>query len=235
MLDQMMVLAADQSTKNFQILDLVSQNIGNYGNWGYKTQRFEQYLRPDGNVDMVKRVDYAPGANIMTKRDLDLALDGAGFFQVTRPDGTTAYTRNGSLAKNAEGYLITNHGDLVGSGIQVPANYKNFIVQKDGTVQVHLENGKPPETIGKLTVVNFPNPEGLKQLGENLLAESPESGKPVKIEDHKLIQQGYLEHSNVNIHYAVEDVLRMNAGVISNLRVVKAVDEVYREAVQLRQ
>lgn len=235
MLDQMMILAADQSTKSYQMLDAVSQNIGNYNTWGYKAQRFEQYIRPDGNLDMVKRADYSPGPTTLTRRELDIALDGPGFIQVTRPDGSTAYTRNGSFAKNAQGFIITNHGDLVGTGIQVPARYHSLIINKDGAVELRETSGGPLKAIGRITVVNFANPEGLKNIGQNLVTETPESGPPEKIADPQMIQQGRLEQSNVNIHYAVEDVLRINAAVLSNLRIVKAVDEIYREAVQLRQ
>lgn len=235
MLDQMMVLAADQSSKAYQLLDGVSQNLGNTQTWGYKSVRFEQYIRPNGQVDIAKRVDYQPAPTFLTRRELDVALNGPGFIQVTRPNGETAYTRNGSLAKNPQGFLITQNGDMVGTGIQIPTNYEKLGIKPDGTVEVILKKGEQPKELGKITVVNFPNPEGLKSIGNNLVMASTDSGNAEKIEGHHLVQQGRLEQSNVNIHYAVEDVLRLNAGVIANLRVIKAVDEIYREAVQLRQ
>ena len=235
MLDQMMITAADQSTKAYQLLEGVSQNIGNYQTWGYKAVRFEQYIRPDGQVDINKRVDYEPAPTFITRRELDVALDGPGFIQVTRPNGDTAYTRNGSLAKNAQGFLVTSSGDMVGTGIQVPATYEKMFIRPDGKVEIMLKKGEAAKEIGHVTVVNFPNPEGLKNIGNCLVQESKDSGTPQKLEDHHLLKQGCLEQSNVNIHYAVEDVLRLNAGVIANLRVVKAVDDIYKEAVQLRQ
>lgn len=235
MLDQMIVNAADQSTRSYQLLDGVSQNLGNYNTWGYKAVRFEQYIRPDGNTDLIKRVDITPGTTFLTKRELDVAVDGPGYIMVTRPDGTTAYTRNGRFTKNGEGFLITAHGDMVGSGIQVPARYHKMIIQDNGTVELIEKAGEQSKPIGSIPVVNFPNPEGLKPVGENLVAETPDSGTPEKMLDHRVLRQGRLEQSNVNIHHAVEDIMRLNAGVIANLRVIKAVDEVYREAVQLRQ
>lgn len=235
MLDQIMLLAADQSTKSYQLLDAVSQNIGNYPTWGYKAVRFDQYIRPDGNLDMVKRVDYSQGAVMSTQRELDVAIDGPGFFMVTRPNGATAYTRNGSFAKNADGYLVTNSGDLVGTGIQIPASYLHIKIEKDGVVKIREKAGDELKEIGKIPLVTFPNPEGLKNIGNNLAVQTENSGEPTKLENHKSLKQACLEHSNINIHYAVEDVLRINAGVIANLRVVKAVDEIYKEAVNLRQ
>lgn len=235
MLDQMMVLAADQSTRNYQLLEAVSQNIGNANTYGYKPIRFDQYMRPDGNLDMVKRVDPTPGSLFITRRELDIGIEGPGYIQVTRPDGTTAYTRNGSMVRNAQGMLVTPHGDLVGSGIQLPANYHKVYFRKDGTVELVETRGGEPKKIGQVTLVNFPNPEGLKVLGNNLLGETSESGSPALMAEHQAVRQGMLEQSTVNLHYAVEDILRINAGVISNLRVIKAVDEIYREAVQLRQ
>lgn len=235
MLDQMMIVAADQSTKAYQLLEGVSQNVGNANTFGYKATRFEQYIRPDGNVDLVQRTDYSPGPTFLTRRELDVALEGPGFIQVTRPDGSTGYTRNGSFTRNAEGFLVTPHGDLVGTGIQMPAVYHKVRILNDGRVQLVEKPGAQPKEIGHLTVVNFKNPEGLKNVGHHVVMETPESGPAFKVENHHLISQGKLEQSNVNIHHAVEDILRLNAGVISNLRIVKAVDEIYREAVQLRQ
>lgn len=235
MLDQMMILAADQSTKAFQALDVVSHNVGNYGTWGYKVQRFDQYFRPDGNADIVKRTDYTPGQLFLTKRELDIGIDGPGFIQVTRRNGATAYTRNGSFAKNAEGFLVTAHGDLVGAGIQIPPRYHQLKIDKDGTVQLIDKAGDTPKDLGRIPLVNFANPEGLKSIGDNLVVATSESGEAVKVENHAQIQQGRLEQSNVNIHAVVEEVLRLNGGVLTNLRVIKVVDELYREAVQLRQ
>lgn len=235
MLDQMMILAADQSTRSYQLLDAVSQNIGNYNTWGYKAVRFDQYMRPNGNLDLEKRVDTSQGPTVVTKRELDVAVNGPGYIQVTRPDGTTAYTRNGSFARNAQGFIVTPHGDLVGTGIQIPARYHHLEIKNDGTVSLMEEAGSPLKEIGHISLVNFTNPEGLNSIGQNLLVETESSGAPVKMTDHHAIQQGRLEQSNINLHYAIEDILRLNAGVISNLRVIKAVDEIYREAVNLRQ
>jgi len=235
MLDQMMITAADQSTKSYQLLESVSQNMANINTYGYKAVRFDQYMRPDGNADLTQRADFTQGQAFITRRELDVALDGAGFIQVTRPDGSMAYTRNGSFAKNAEGYMVTPFGDLVGNGIQIPVNYKALKITPEGEVQILTSDSPDFKPLGKITVTNFPNPEGLKKAGNNLFVPTEESGQPLPVENHKLIKQGFLEQSNVNVHYAVADILKLNAGVIANLRVIKAVDEVYKEAVQLRQ
>jgi flagellar basal-body rod protein FlgG len=235
MFDQMMIQAADQSTKSYELLDTVSQNLGNYNTYGYKAVRFDQYMRPDGNVDEIKRVDTSQGPIGLTNRELDVAINGPGYMQVTRPDGTTAYTRNGSLAKNSEGYLVTPHGDLVGTGIQVPARYSKLAIRPDGQVDMIETPGGQPKALGTIPLVTFPNPEGLKNIGGNLMVANADSGTPDKVENGHSIQQGHLEYSNINIHYAVEDILRINTGVVANLRILKAVDDTYKEAIQLRQ
>jgi flagellar basal-body rod protein FlgG len=235
MLDQMMILAADQSVKNYEALDGVSKNLANYNTSGYRAERFEQYIRPDGNTDFIKRTDYRPAPSLSTNRELDIAIDGSGFIRVTQPDGKIAYTRNGSFRKNAEGFVVTAHGDLVGTGIQIPATYHEVRFLPNGKVMLYEKAGQPGKEIGEVPIVNFPNPEGLRTLGNNLVEETTDSGAPVEVADHRLIKQGRLEESNVNVHMAVVDILRLNAGVVTNLRVVKAIDDIYQQAVNLRQ
>jgi flagellar basal-body rod protein FlgG len=231
----MMIVAADQSTRAYQALESVSQNLGNYNTWGYKAIRFDQFIRPDGNMDIVKRTDHSCGATFITRRELDIALNGPGYIQVTRPDGSIAYTRNGSFAKNTQGFIVDNFGNMVGTGIQIPARYDKVVIDPDGTVKLREVPAGDLKEIGHINIVNFTNPEGLKAIGNNLLVATGESGDPQKVKDHHLIQQGYLESSNVSVNSAVEDILRLNAGVIGNLRVIKAVDDIYKEAIQLRQ
>lgn len=235
LLDDMMRLAAEQSNRGYHLLDRVAQNLANTNTYGYKTQRFEQYIKEDGNIGEIKRTDYTPGSLYMSKRELDVGIAGPGFIPVTRKDGTVAYTRNGSLSKNAEGFLVTYHGDLVGTGIKVPAIYHQMQITKDGTVQITEKAGDDYKTIGKINLVNFPNPEGLKEIGNSLVLETSESGQALKVDNPTGFRQGFLEQSNVNIHFAVEDILRINAQVISNVKVLKMLDEIYKQAVQLRQ
>lgn len=235
MLNQIMKLASENGGKQFAVLEQITNNVANYNTSGYKAHRFDQYLRPDGTLEGTQRVDYSQGPIMITRRDLDIAIDGDGFLPVTQPDGLVAYTRDGSFARNSEGFLVTQRGDMVGEGIQLPVNYEKIEIKPGGEVQV-LEKGKQtPTLVGQISLVGFNNPEGLKSIGYNKLLPTAESGDPKKIDQKTAIKQGALERSNVNIFQQVDQVLRLNASVISNLRILKFSDDIYRQSVNLRQ
>lgn len=235
MLQNIMRVASDNGTKQFAVLEQVTNNIANLNTPGYKVRRFDQYLMPDGRLEGVQRVDTSQGAVMVTRREMDIAIDGEGYFPVTQPDGTTAYTRDGSFAKNAEGFLVTQRGDLVGEGIKLPTNFEKLFVKPDGAVQIIEKGQQEPKDIGKLELVNFTNPEGLQSIGHNKLLATPESGEARKITVTAQIKQGALERSNVNVFHQVDQILRLNASVISNLRVIRFSDDIYRQSVNLKQ
>ncbi len=234
MLDAIMQLAASNTMKQFESLDKITHNIANFNTSGYKAVRFEQFVNGYNQLDGAQREDYSQGQLMVTNRELDLGINGAGFIPVTQPDGTTAYTRDGSLALNSQGYLVTQRGDMVGSGIQIPADYQKIFVDKTGNVKVTTNFRAAPSVIGKIDLVKFTNPEGLEHIGNNKVIASDKSGDPIS-DDESLIRQGTLEHANVSVYSQVENVLRLNASVISNLRVIKFSDDIYRQAVNLRQ
>ncbi len=235
MIDYIMRLAATNANKQFEVLDNVAVNIANINTTGYKTKRFEHYLTADNRLEGVQRTDTSSGAFQVTKRELDVAVQGAGYIPVTQPDGSVAYTRDGSFMLNSQGYMVTQRGDIVGSGIKIPVDYKEVQVWPDGTVKVKTL-ARPEEfaPIGKIDTVRFPNPEGLTNIGYNKLAASDASGVPVEDKDSKF-RQGELERANVNVHAQIDQILRLNAGIISNMRIVKFSDDLYRQAVNLKQ
>lgn len=234
MLDDIMQLAATNANRQFEVLDKIAVNVANINTTGYKNKRFEQYLTNDNRLDGVTRVDVSQGSIRVTKRQLDIAIDGFGYIPVTQPDGTTAYTRDGSLSLNSQGYIVTQRGDIVGSGIQVPTDYKDIQIKPDGSVSVKTLNKPEFTQIGKIETVRFNNPETLKNIGYNKLTVSKESGNAIADPDSKL-KQGCLEQANVNVHTQVDQILRLNAGVISNMRIIKFVDDLYRQSVNLKQ
>lgn len=235
MLQNIMRVASDNGTKQFSVLEQVTNNIANLNTPGYKVRRFDQYLMPDGRLEGVTRTDTSQGPVMTTKRDFDIAIDGEGYIPVTQPDGTVAYTRDGSFAKNAEGFLVTQRGDLVGEGIKLPINYNQLFIKPDGNIQIVDKASAPPRTIGKIELVNFPNPEGLKAIEHNKLLATDASGTARKITVTAQIKQGALERSNVNVFFQVDQILRLNASVISNLRVIRFADDIYRQSVNLKQ
>ena len=136
---------------------------------------------------------------------------------------------------NSQGFMTTQHGDIIGDGIRVPVDYKEIKLWPDGSVKVKTVN-KPDEyqDIGKISLVRFPNPEGLKNIGYNKLSATDAAGSPVEDTDSKL-KQGCLERANVFVPGQIDSILRLNAGVIANMRVVKFSDDLFRQAVNLKQ
>jgi flagellar basal-body rod protein FlgG len=235
MIDHIMKLAATNANKQFEVLEQISINVANINTTGYKTKRFEQYLTTDGRLDGSVRVDTAQGNLMLTNNKFDFAVDGFGYIPVTQPDGTVAYTRDGSFTLNSQGYLVTQRGDIIGDGIKVPIDYKDIKIWPDGSIKVKTVNKPDEETpIGKLSLVRFPNPEGLKNIGYNKLVANDQSGEPIEDTDSK-VKQGMLERANVFVPGQIDSILRLNAGVIANMRVVKFSDDLFRQAVNLKQ
>lgn len=234
MLDDIMKLAATNANRQFEVLEKIAVNVSNINTTGYKNKRFEQYLTNDNQLDGVTRTDVSQGSIRVTRRSFDIAISGFGYIPVTQPDGTTAYTRDGSLSLNSQGYLITQRGDIVGGGIQIPVDYSEVQIKENGNVSVKTKHKPEFEEVGKISMVRFPNSEGLKNIGYNKMVVSTESGQPQADKDSQL-KQGCLEQANVNVHTQIDQVLRLNAGLISNMRIIKFADDLYRQSVNLRQ
>ncbi len=219
----------------FERLGYISSNIANMNTNGYKAVRFDQLLDEDGYLDGYVRKDYAlQGATIRTQGHLDVALNAPGFIPVTSPTGDVTYTRDGSFKLDKEGYLITDDGYLVGDGIQLPANYNDVRIKEDGRVVIIKEDASEPEVIGKIPLVQFANPEGLKVADGNKLIATAESGEPILDKDSKPFLQGMLEISNVSVHNEVSDVLRITASMKASFSMMKVVDDMYSKSINLR-
>ena len=146
---------------------------------------------------------YTQGNLQQTSNNLDLAIKGDGFFQIQMPDGTTAYTRDGSFQLNANGQMVTSNGYTVLPGITIPNNAQSLTIGNDGTVSVTLPGQTAPQTVGQLQLANFVNPAGLDPKGQNLFAETASSGTPNTGAPNNngigALQQGFVETSNVNV------------------------------------
>jgi len=234
MFDEIMRLATRNAGMQMGTLDSIAVNIANMNTTGYKTKRFEQYLNNDGELGGVNRVDMSPGPLRITRNEFDIGVKGFGYIPVTQPDGTVAYTRDGSLTVNSQGYLITNNGDIVGNGIQLPLDYETLQIHEDGRVLIKRSEKSDFQEIGRLKLVRFANPEKLSSIGYNKLVATAGSGEAVEDPD-SILKQGMLESANVNVHEQVEQILRLNASLISNLRIIKFVDDLYRQSSNLRQ
>ena len=217
-------------------LDTISHNLANVGTNGFKRGHvvFEdliyQNLRQAGAASSdqtqlptglqvglgVRSVatsrNFSQGNLQQTSNNLDLAIKGNGFFQVQLPDGTTGYTRDGSLQVDGAGQLVTNNGYIVQPGITIPATAQSVTIAPDGTVNIALPGQAAPQAIGQLQVANFVNPAGLEPKGQNLWGETAASGNPIAGAPGSnglgTLQQGFVETSNVNV---VEELVAMIA------------------------
>ncbi len=219
----------------FERLGYISSNIGNLNTNAYKQVRFEQILDENGYLDGEVRYDYSQGAFMKTNRHLDVALTGPGFIPVTSPNGEVQYTRDGSFKLDKDGYIVTNDGYLVGDGIKVPVNHEGLRIKQDGTVMI-IEKGHTQHTVlGKIPVVQFQNPEGLKSTEYNKVIPTADSGEPMLLKEHNYIAQGGLERSNANYIANVNEVLRLNSSMIAGTRLIKVIDDMYQRSINLTQ
>ncbi|ASU38278.1 flagellar basal-body rod protein FlgG [Herbaspirillum sp. meg3] len=215
-------------------LDVISNNLANVSTNGFKRSRavFEdlmyQTIRQPG-AQSSQQTQLPSGLQIgtgvrpvaterihtqgnvnQTDNDKDIAIQGAGFFQVLMPDGTTQYTRDGSFQTDSQGQLVTSSGYTVQPPITIPANTTKLTVGRDGTVSIMQAGSAASTQIGTLQVATFINPAGLESKGENLYAETAASGTPAPntpgTNGAGALWQGYVETSNVNV---VEEMVNM--------------------------
>lgn len=235
MLQDIMKKVTQNASMQVERLGYISSNIANLSTNAYKSKSFELFMDESGRVQGSVRGNYAKGAIQGSKNPLDIAIDGPGYFYVTNPDGSTAYTRDGRLQVNAQGYLATQNGALIGNGIKVPINYYKLYINNDGVVKVKEKESDDPKEIGKINIVNFHNPGALRDIGQNMVVPTVDSGEPMVMAERVNIKQGATEKSNVAVWDTVSDVMRINGSYISSLRIVKYTDELYRQSVNLRQ
>jgi flagellar basal-body rod protein FlgG len=191
--------------------DLLYQNVSQVG--GATSQDTEQ---PTGlNLGTGVRVvatekTFTQGTTVNTGNPFDLMISGRGFFQVLLPDGTQAYTRDGSFKIDSEGRLVTATGYEVQPSLTIPAGVNSITVAGDGLIQATVAGQVDPVTLGQVQLVDFINPAGLQPRGQNLLVETAASGTPQVgnpgLEGRGELVQGALEGSNVNV---VEELVGM--------------------------
>jgi flagellar basal-body rod protein FlgG len=172
-----------------------------------------------------------------TERNLDVMIEGDGFFQVTLPNGELRYTRDGSLRVNANGNLVTSSGHTITPAITIPADARSISIGQDGTVTVFAGSTNTASNVGQIQLVRFANSSGLRAEGENLLAETPASGQPkigVAGEDGLgSLRQGFLERSNVQMVRELVNLITAQRAYEINSRAIRAGDEMLTTANQL--
>lgn len=181
---------------------------------------------------------HSQGAAIQTGNPFDLRIEGEGFFQITLPDGTTGFTRDGAFKVNAEGQVLTADGYLLADNIVIPNDAEVVSIGPDGTVTV-IQPGNVTTQVGNIELVRFANPAGLDaRLGRNLLMENDASGPPTPatpgLDGVGTLSQGFLENSNVQV---VEEILQMiiaQRAYEANSKVIQTADEMLQTANNVR-
>ncbi len=242
-------------------MDVISNNLANVSTTGFKRARavFEdllyQTLRQPGAQSSeqtqlpsglqlgtgVKPVAterlFTQGNLQQTGNSRDVAIQGNGFFQVLMPDGTTAYTRDGSFQTDANGQLVTASGYAVQPAITVPADAQSLTIGRDGTVSVTTPASATPTVIGSLQLAMFVNPVGLQSLGENLYAETASSGTPAANTPGSngagLLNQGYIETSNVNVVEELVNMIQTQRAYEINSKAISTSDQMLQRLTQL--
>jgi flagellar basal-body rod protein FlgG len=183
---------------------------------------------------------FTQGNLIQTGNPLDLAIEGEGFFQVTMPDGTTAYTRDGSFKQDANGALVTADGYFLQPQITIPQNAQQLSVGSDGTVTAIVPGSQQPQTLGQIQLVRFVNAAGLSPVGgHNLYTQTGASGTPVVsqagLNGTGTIQNGYLENSNVQVVQEIVNMIVAQRAFEANSKSISAADQMLATAVQMKQ
>jgi flagellar basal-body rod protein FlgG len=220
-------------------LDTVTNNLANINTTGFKKSRVniqdQAYLNTSkGQVGLgatVSSIDrtFFQGALSNTSGPLDLVIEGDGFFQVRRPDGSTAYTRDGAFRTDGQGRLVTANGDILQPQINIPLDTTSIQISNNGTVSVMRPGLAAPQVLGQIQVVRFPNPSGLISIGTNLYGQGPNSGIPqtgiAGIGGFGAINQGLLEMSNVDTAEEMVQMMLAQRAYQVNIKSLKSADE----------
>lgn len=234
-------------------MEVVSNNIANVSTTGFKRERavFEDLLYqnisqvgasstqdtqlPSGfSIGTGVRVVateklHSQGTLTNTGNPLDMAVQGKGFFQILMPDGSLAYTRDGSFQVNQDGQLVTSSGYQVQPAITVPEGAQSVTIGSDGTVSVLLPGSAAATQVGSLQLTNFINPAGLQAIGQNLLLESGASGAPQTgtpgLNGLGTLLQGSVESSNVNIAEELVNMIETQRAYEMNSKAIQSADQ----------
>jgi flagellar basal-body rod protein FlgG len=217
-----------QSRGVFQ--DLLYQNVSQVGAQNTQDTQLPSGLYLGTGVRLVATEKlYTQGGLSNTGNALDVAIQGKGFFQVLMPDGTLAYTRDGSFQVNSQGQMVTSAGYQLQPAITIPANASSLTIGSDGTLSAIIAGANTPTTLGQLQLVDFVNQGGLEPRGQNLVTESAASGAPQVgtpgVGGLGTLLQGNVEASNVNIVQEMVSMIETQRAYEMNSKSVQTTDQ----------
>jgi flagellar basal-body rod protein FlgG len=242
-------------------LDVIANNLANVSTNGYKRARpvFEDLLyqtmrQPGAQSSQSTQIPsglqlgtgvrpvsteriHTQGSLQQTGNDLDVAINGAGFLQVLLPDGTTAYTRDGSFQKDNQGQVVTSSGYPLQPSVTIPANALTLTIGTDGVVSITQSGSSATTQIGTMQLATFINVGGLQSIGENLYLETASSGTPTPntpgTNGAGVLNQRYVETSNVNVAEELVSMIQTQRAYELNSKVVSTSDQMLARLTQL--
>ena len=250
--------AASGMTAQQMNVDNIANNLANASTVGFKARRaqfqdllYQNFVQPGaaagaqtvvpsglqiglGTRTASNEISFAQGDFSATNNPLDMVIQGRGFFQVRRADGSLAYTRAGQFQVNKDGQVVTSNGDVLEPAITLPAQAQAVTIATDGTVSYTQPGQTASQQAGQVQLANFVNPAGLNSLGQNLFTPTDASGDPTVglpggQEGSGTLLQGYIEGSNVSVVEEFVNLIVSQRAYEANSKVVKAADEMYQQ------
>ena len=243
-------------------IDVISNNLANVNTTGFKKGRADfqdlmyQTIRqagatsgPDSMIptgiqmghgvrQAATQKMYLQGTFQQTGNSLDIAIEGDGFFQITMPDGTLSYTRDGAFKKDATGRVVTSDGYPLEPAITIPEDATEVTIAADGQVSVTVPGQATPQEIGQIQIARFINPSGLDSIGRNLLRETAASGAPVVSNPGEdgagTFAQKYLEMSNVQVVEEMVNMIVAQRAYEVNSKAIQTSDTMLEQAANLK-
>jgi flagellar basal-body rod protein FlgG len=183
-------------------------------------------------------VNFSQGSLTATGGELDVAIEGRGYLEVTLPSGVAAYTRDGALQRTGDGLIVTSDGYEVAPGITIPDDARSVTINADGEVYASFLDRVEPELLGRLSLAGFANDSGLEAIGSNLFIETEASGAPFVADPGEdglgTLRQGYVESSSVDAVREITELIEAQRGYELNAKVITAADQMLGAATQVR-
>ena len=261
-MNALQIAASGMSAQQMRV-DVVANNLANMSTTGYNARRadfadlhYQQLARPgtvsaqDGSIlptgiqmglgvrPSAVSVVLGQGTLAQTGGDLDVAIEGRGYIEVTLPSGASAYTRDGSLKRTGDGLIVTSDGFQVVPGLTIPSDARSVTINADGEVFAFFNGQVASQLLGQIGLVGFTNEKGLEAMGSNLYLESPASGPPLVgtpgLDGLGMLRQGYLEESTVDPVREVSELIKAQRGYELNAKVITAADQMLSATTQVR-
>jgi len=256
------IAATGMSAQQMRV-ETISNNLANMNTTGYDARRaefadlhYQQATRAgtinasDGTVlptgvqlglgvrPASVTVQIAQGSLSETGGDLDVAIEGRGYLEVTMPSGATAYTRDGSLKRNGDGLIVTSDGYTVAPDITIPDDARSISINAEGEVYAYFQDQVQPQLLGQFNVSMFSNEKGLEAIGSNLFLETEASGNAISgtagDDGFGTMRQGYLEDSSVDAVREITELIEAQRGYELNAKVITAADQMLAATTQVR-